>query len=67
MRSDLTDEIIDAIIQNEGRHVERPRQARGFAPPWQPGAPAPTPVLTPGWRRGEPAPMPGAAPAAPGR
>jgi len=57
MRSDLTDEIIDAIIQNEGRHVERPRQARGFAPPWPPAAPAPAQ----GWRE----PTPGAAPAAP--
>ncbi len=62
MRPDLTDEIIDAIIQNERRHVERPRSVRGCArPPWLPAAPAPVQA----WRRGEPAATPAAAPAGP--
>jgi hypothetical protein len=35
MRQNITDEIIDAIIQNEGRHVQRPCQPS--APRWATG------------------------------
>ena len=35
----ITDEIIDAIIQNEGRHVERPGRAPAWAAPRRPPEP----------------------------
>jgi len=47
MPLEITDEIIDAIIQNEGRHLDRPRKPHASAR--APQAPKNMAALKPAW------------------